>query len=132
VVARGGTADRGERGATVNGASGAPARVVQAPPGDGLVTAANLSRRATLGEANPCAGYYPSEADDDTGVVTLTLVVSADGVVASSAVIEETPKGQGFGKAARACLQRKRFEPSLDRGGKAVAAATTLRVRFVR
>lgn len=132
VVARGGTADHGERGATVKGVGSAPAPVVSAPPSDGLVAAANLSRRATLNEANACAGYYPSEADADSGAVTLTLVVRADGAVTSAAVLSETPAGQGFGKAARACLQNKRFEPSLDREGKAVAAATTIKVRFVR
>jgi protein TonB len=132
VVARGGTADHGEKGATVKGVGTAPAPVAVAPPSDGLVPAANLSRRATLNEPNACAGYYPSEADADSGAVTLTLVVRADGAVTSSAVLSESPAGQGFGKAARACLQNKRFEPSLDRAGNVVAAATTLKVRFVR
>jgi TonB family protein len=132
VVARGGTADDGEKGATVKGVGSAAARAAAAPPGGGLVAAADLSRRATLNEPNACAGFYPSEADADSGAVTLTLVVRADGVVASSAVLSESPAGQGFGKAARSCLQNKRFEPSLDRAGNAVAAATTLKVRFVR
>jgi protein TonB len=64
--------------------------------------------------------------------VTLTVVVRADGGVSSASVVSESPAGQGFGKAARACIQRKRFEPSLDRSGTAVAAATTIKLRFVR
>lgn len=133
VVARGGTADRGERGATAKGiGSAAVTAAVTAPPGDGLVAAANLSRRAALNEPNACAGFYPSEAEADSGSVTLTLVVRADGVVASSSVLSEAPAKQGFGKAARACLQQKRFDPSLDRAGKPVAAATTIKVSFVR
>jgi protein TonB len=132
VVAHGGTADHAERGATVKGTGAAPAAPNAAPVGDGLTPAADLSRRATLSEANACAGFYPSEASADSGTVALTLVVRADGSVTSAAVVSESPAGQGFGLAARSCLQRKRFEPSLDRAGKAVAAATTIRVRFVR
>jgi protein TonB len=117
----------------VKGVGSVPAPpVAVAPAGDGLTAAADLSRRASLSEANACAGFYPSEASADSGTVALTLVVRADGAVTSAAVVSESPAGQGFGLAARACLQRKRFEPSLDRAGKAVAAATTIRVRFVR
>lgn len=132
VVARGGTADRGERGATAAGAGSAPVRTVAGSPSDVLVPAANLSRRAALNERDACAGFYPSEADADSGAVTLTVVVRADGGVSSASVVSESPAGQGFGKAARACIQRKRFEPSLDQSGTAVAAATTIKLRFVR
>jgi protein TonB len=133
VVARGGTADHGAHGASAAGVGSTPAPTrAAAPPGDGLVLAANLSRRATLNEPDACAGFYPSEADVDSGVVTLTVVVRADGNVTSTAVLSETPSGQGFGKAARACLQRKHFEPSLDRAGNVVAAATSIRLRFSR
>lgn len=134
VVARGGTADRGVRGATAAGvATGAPRAVGSGPPQDGaLVDAANLSRRAELAEANACAGYYPSDANADSGLVTVAVVVRANGAAASVAVVSENPVGQGFGKAARACLQSQRFVPALDRAGGAVAAATTIRLRFVR
>ncbi len=132
VVARGGTAEHGEHGATAASVGSAPVRTATAPPTDGLVAAANLSRRATLNERDACAGFYPSEANVDSGAVTLTVVVRADGAVSSSSVLSESPVGQGFGKAARACLQKKRFEPSLDRAGTAVAAATTFKLRFLR
>jgi protein TonB len=132
VVARGGTADHGERGATAAGVGSVPVPVAAPPGTDGLVAAANLSRRAALHEANACAGFYPSEADADSAAVTLTLVVRADGGVSSATVVSETPAGQGFGKAARACLQQKHFEPSLDRAGTPVTAATTIKLRFSR
>jgi periplasmic protein TonB len=133
VVARGGTADRGAHGATAAGVGTAPVRAAAAaPPSDGLVAPENLSRRATLNERDACAGFYPSEADADSGAVTLRVIVRADGTVTSSSVVSESPAGQGFGKAARACLQKKRFEPSLDRAGTPVAAATSLKLRFVR
>jgi protein TonB len=132
VVARGGTADHGEHGAAAAGVGSAPVPAAAPPRGDGLVAAANLSRRAALHEANACAGFYPSEADADSGAVTLTLVVRADGGVSAASIVSESPAGQGFGKAARACLQTKRFEPSLDRSGTPVTAAATIRLRFSR
>jgi protein TonB len=133
VVARGGTAEHGASGATAAGVGTAPVRrSAGPPPQDGLVAAENLSRRAALNERDACAGFYPSEADADSGAVSLTVVVRADGAVSSASVLSESPAGQGFGKAARACLQKKRFEPSLDRAGTPVAAATTIKLRFVR
>jgi protein TonB len=132
VVARGGTAEHGERGATAAGVGSAPVPAAATPRTDGLVAAANLSRRAALHEANACAGFYPSEADADSGAVTLTLVVRADGRVSSTSIVSETPVGQGFGRAARACLQTKQLEPSLDRSGTPVTAATTIKLHFSR
>lgn len=132
VVARGGTADHGALGATARGVGSAVTTQAEKARADGIVAAANLSRRATLTALNPCAGFYPSEATSDAGAVTLTLVVRADGAVASAVVVSETPSGEGFGKAARTCLERKRFEPSLDLAGVAVTAATTIKIRFVR
>jgi periplasmic protein TonB len=131
VVARGGTADHGERGATAAGVGSAPVPVAS-PPRDGLVPASSLSRRASLRERDACAGFYPSEADADSGAVTVTVIVRPDGAVTSAAVVSESPAGQGFGKAARACLGSKRFEPALDRSGTPVLAATTVKLRFVR
>lgn len=130
VVARGGTADHGALGAAVGRVGNVPAGGSKAGPS--LVSASNLSRRATLREDNACAGFYPSEARDDGGTATVTVVVRADGSVLSTSIVSETPAGQGFGKAARARLQGKRFQPSLDRVGVAVDAATTIRLRFVR
>lgn len=129
VVARGGTAERGEVGAALTHAQ-MPARTASA--GDGLTPNANLSRRATLDEPNACAGSYPTDANVDSGSVTLTVVVRGDGVVTTASVLSETPANQGFGHAARTCIVRKRFTPALDRAGNAVATSTTLKVGFVR
>ncbi len=134
IVARGGTLDHGSvptplapRGpTTVRGASGA------AGGGDGVTTPENLSRAARLDEANPCAGFYPRTASADVGQVTLAVVVRATGELASSVVVSETPAGEGFGAAARACLARKTFAPAADKQGRAVTAALALRVKFTR
>ena len=101
MVARGGTADHGERGATAAGVGSVPVPVAAPPGTDGLVAAANLSRRAALHEANACAGFYPSEADADSGAVTLTLVVRADGGVSSASVVSEIPGGTGIRERRR-------------------------------
>lgn len=137
VVQRGGTSDFGQKGAIAGGgaptATGrAPAAPGPAPKSDGITPAANLSRAAKLTEVDACRGYYPSEAVDDAATATLTVVVRPGGDVASVSVLAETPAGQGFGRAARACLLTKRFSPALDRAGQAVTAATTMNVRFSR
>jgi len=134
IVARGGTLDRAAipaplapRGpTTVRGASGGTGG------GDGVTAPENLSRAARLDEANPCAGYYPRTASADVGQVTLALVVRATGELGSSVVVSETPAGEGFGAAARACLARKTFSPASDKQGRAVTAALALRVKFTR
>jgi TonB family protein len=132
VVARGGTAEHAERGATASGRGVIPARGATRVGAAPAVAASQLSRRATLATQSPCAGFYPSEARADQGAVTLTLVVRADGGVSSALVVSESPVGEGFGKAARACLELQRFDPALDRSGVAVTAPTTLRLRFTR
>lgn len=132
VVARGGSADHGEHGATAREVRSGLVQTAAQAGGEPLTAVSNLSRRAALAAQNPCVGFYPSEASVDSGAVTLTLVVRADGRVASALVVSETPAGEGFGKAARACLERQRFEPSLDRAGLAVTAPATIKLRFTR
>jgi protein TonB len=132
VVARGGTSDHGEGGGVAGARKGPPVAGTPAPQGAGIVPAENLSRRPTLNEANACRGFYPREASVDQGRVTIKVVVRPRGEVASISVLSESPVGEGFGRAARACLQRKRFEPGLDKEGAPVLSATTFQVRFER
>jgi protein TonB len=120
VVARGGTLDR------------APPAPISSPAGEGSIGAENLSRAARLEEADPCAGMYPLDAKVDGGFATASVVVRPEGQVGSVSIVSETPAGEGFGRAARACLARKTFAPARDREGKAVSAAITVRVRFTR
>lgn len=138
VVARGGTADFGVTGAVAGGKGDKPAPATTAPPappgprGDAIVPASDLSRGAKLEEADACRGFYPAGAEADSAVVTLTVVVRPGGDVQSVSVASESPAGQGFGGAARRCIQSKRFSPALDKEGKAVLSAAPLRVRFSR
>jgi hypothetical protein len=139
VVAKGGTADVGLPGAKVGGVVTTgktlanPGTTFVAPPAaPTIVPAANLSRMPKLEEANACKGFFPSGADDDSADATLVVVIKPDGGVSSASVVLETPKGQGFGNAARTCLLSKRFVPGLDKSGTAVLSSTTIRVHFNR
>ncbi len=138
VVAKAGTAEVGAEGAQAGGVpSGtgtAPAapKVVGSGTGDAIVPASDLSRGPALREPDACKGYFPSSADDDVATVSVTVVIKPNGDVASASVVFESPKGQGFGAAARSCLLGKRFDPGLDVNGKAVTTSTKVTVRFSR
>ncbi len=134
VVARGGTADVGAPGAKVGGAPRAPVGGSGAKPGGGevLVPAADLSRAPRLSTPDACKGYFPGAADADEAVVSVVAVVKANGAVSSVAIASESPRDQGFGKAARECLLAHRFVPALGRSGEEVATSTTVKVRFAR
>jgi len=133
VVARGGTADFGVKGAVAG-----PARpaVTQARPtattGGDLVPLANLSRKPALGESDPCRGFFPSSAQDDAASAGVFVVLSKTGKVTSARVVTESPAGQGFGAAARACMLSKSFVPALDRSGNPAATSLRVNVRFRR
>lgn len=138
VVAKGGTADVGLPGAKVGGVVtpgktlAAPTATFVAPAAPTIVPAANLSRMPKLEEANACKGFFPGGADDDAADATLVVVIKPDGGVSSASIVLESPKGQGFGSAARTCLLSKRFLPGLDKSGAAVLSSTTIRVHFSR
>lgn len=131
VVAKGGTAAVGLPGATLPSttASAAPA-----PPPKPVVEApvANLSRKPSLDVPDACRGWFPSSAEDDHALVTLRVIVRANGSVQSANVVAENPMGQGFGAAARTCLLARTFTPGLDEAGKPAMAQTTVNVRFSR
>ncbi|MFO0659972.1 MAG: hypothetical protein U0165_09105 [Polyangiaceae bacterium] len=135
VVARGGTADFGARGAQVTPTTpraAEPTAGSAARKADDVVAAADLSAQAKLTANDACRGYFPSGAESDNAVVALALVVRSDGRVGTATVLSESPASQGFGAAARTCMLASRFSPGLDKGGMAVTSATTIRVRFTR
>lgn len=134
TVGAGGTADKGEKdgkpAVPPSSAAQAPKPVVAAPPT--ITPPSNLSRPPKLAVADPCRGFFPASADDDAANVSVAVVVRPDGSVASANVVNETVTGQGFGKAARACLLATKFSPALDISGQSTHAAATVIVRFAR
>ena len=109
-----------------------PPRPVAPPASAAPPAIVNLSRKPSLSEANACKGFFPAAADDDEAVVSLEVSVRASGEVAAVTVVAETPRGQGFGAAARSCLLTRRFMPALDANGQPTPAATPIRVHFAR
>jgi hypothetical protein len=133
VVAIGGKADVGVKHAVVSstpgtGASGA----VKGPVGDALTPVADLSRKPSLGESDPCRGYFPTGAFDDVANASVMVTIGKSGAVSSVQLLAESPPRQGFGAAARTCMSRKRFSPGLTHDGKPAATAIRVNIRFAR
>jgi TonB family protein len=136
VAALGGTADVGKEGAKKNGKEGGTGTGGGGGGGPGVQTKAaptvDLSRAASLTVENPCKGFFPADADDDVAKVQVIVSVRADGTVEKAVVMDESPKGQGFGKAARTCMLSAKFNPAFGKDGKAIGATQTFNIRFTR
>jgi TonB family protein len=123
LVARGGSAERGE----ASPAPHAAATVTREEP-----IATRLSRAPLLLAHDGCRGFFPNAAPSNAGTVSVIATVRASGAIARLDIEQEAPAGQGFGRAARACLERQRFTPALDPEGATVAARTRIRIQFER
>jgi protein TonB len=108
------------------------ARAYGVPGGTGT-GAIDRSREPSLAEGTRWDCPFPEEADDDGmdhGVVTLSVTISASGSVDTVAV--KGDPGHGFGREARRCALRKRWQAGRDRAGNPIAATRLLNVRFDR
>lgn len=124
VTESGGTSTKAVRDTNVR-ASG-----VQAGTGTGAI---DRSRDPSLAEGTRWDCPFPEEADDDGlnhGVVTLSVTIGSSGSVEDVAV--KSDPGHGFGREARRCALRKRWQAGRDRAGNPVAATRLLNVRFER
>jgi protein TonB len=126
VVARGGTAMQATRPV-----ASVPARPA-APPPEISTAHSDWTRAPRLDESDPCSGFFPRNAVADVGRVALVVVIDPGGRVTSTAIADESPPGDGFGQAARACLATKILTPALDRDGRPTHATATVRIRFSR
>jgi Gram-negative bacterial TonB protein C-terminal len=134
VVAVGGTAAFGAAGARVSKVSGNAelAPPTTRPASDALTPASDLSRKPRLPGSDPCRGFFPGAARDDSGDVAVLVTIAKSGRVAGTQLLSEIPRGQGFGAAARTCLSSQSFVPALDRAGNAAATAVRVNIRFSR
>jgi hypothetical protein len=134
VVAVGGTAALGAVGARVApvGGSAPLAPVTARPAGDPLTPVSDLSRKPRLPGGDPCRGFFPGAAQDDVGDVAVMVTIAKSGRVSQTQLVSESPRGQGFGAAARTCLASQTFVPALDRAGNAAATAIRVNLRFSR
>lgn len=133
VVAIGGRAEVGVKQAASAALPGpSSSRLVHAPAGDALTPVGDLSRKPSLGESDPCRGYFPSAASDDVATAAVMVTIGKSGSVSSVQLLSESPLKQGFGTAARACMASKHFSPGLTRDGQPTATAIRVNIRFTR
>jgi protein TonB len=119
-------------GTSANAVRDTNARAYGVPGGTGT-GAIDRSRDPSLAEGTRWDCPFPEEADDDGmdhGVVTLSVTISANGSVDTVAVKDDP--GHGFGREARRCALRKRWQAGRDRAGNPIAATRLLNVRFDR
>jgi len=132
VVAVGGTAAVGAASARATAAAGSAKAAPPRPVAEALTAASDLSRKPQLPGADPCRGFFPASARDDVGSVAVMVTIGRTGGVRSTQLLSETPIGQGFAAAARACLASQQFVPALDRAGNSAATAVRVNLRFSR
>lgn len=132
VVAIGGKAEVGVKQAALSPVAGVGTSAVKGPVGDALTPVSDLSRKPSLGESDPCRGYFPRAASDDVASAAVLVTISKSGAVSGVQLLSESPPKQGFGAAARACMTSKHFSPGLTHDGKPAATAIRVNIRFAR
>lgn len=136
TAALGGTADQGGPNAKASGTPGGNGNGSPTSTGTGAAVQVkppvDMSKPASLAIDNPCKGFFPGDADDDLATVKVMVTVKPDGGVQTVAVLDENPKGQGFGKAARTCMLSAKFNAALGVDGKATSATQQFNIRFTR
>jgi protein TonB len=123
------TAVYGARNTAPGGAPGGTGKT-PGPAGNGP----DRSRAASLAGSKDWKCDFPPEADVDQidqAFVVVQVATRADGSPDRVTILSDP--GHGFGRAARVCAMRERYDPALDREGNAVAGSTkSIRIRFER
>ena len=83
-----------------------------------------------LATRDPCAGYFPGAAAAKRGQVQLAIDVDAEGHARAREILLESPRGQGFEGAAKACALQLHFAPALDAYGHPVSGRARIALRF--
>jgi protein TonB len=121
-----GTSGTGVPGGTGTGVAGSKQGVVGGT-GTGTAQPVTLSLKDWK-----CPWPEDAEYEDfDQQVVSIRVVVAEDGRVEKADIVSDP--GFGFGKAARDCARRVRFNPAKDVQGRAIKAMSPpINVRFLR
>ena len=107
----------------------APAATVEPPRPPAVIT---HPRWASQPSAAQMERAFPRRAltEGVSGSAAMTCLVSANGALSSCAVAAETPRGQGFGRAASGLTQYFRMSPATVDGQAIDSARVTFTVRF--
>lgn len=131
AIHAGGTTQEG--GTSTVAARDTNARANGVVGGTGTQPQVNRARTASLAGGARWDCPFPEEADEeeiDHAVVTLKIAVGVDGTTQSVEVVSDP--GDGFGREAKRCALRKRFQSALDRAGTPIASTALINVRFDR
>jgi protein TonB len=92
------------------------------------------SRAASLAGSKEWKCDFPPEADVDQidqAFVVVQVATRTDGSPDHVSILSDP--GHGFGRAARVCAMKERYDPALDHDGNAIAGSTkSIRIRFER
>jgi hypothetical protein len=107
----------------------APA-AVRAP--DVVTPESELARAPSLIGGDGCRSEFPQQTSADVGQVRAIAIIGAGGELTRVEVEYESPRAQGFGAAARACLSHQQFGPALDKHGRPTRARLRVTLHFAR
>jgi hypothetical protein len=122
-----GVVARASTPAPVTVAAPAPVRAA-----DAVTPESELQRPPSLIGGDGCRSEFPQRASADVGQVRAIAIIDAAGAMTRLELESETPRAQGFGAAARACLSHQRFAPALDKHGLPARARLRVTLHFAR
>jgi protein TonB len=107
----------------------APPATVQPPRPPAVITSPRWASRPTAAQMDRA---YPSRAIANglAGSAQMNCLVSASGTLSNCSIVSETPRGQGFGRAASGLTQYFRLSPGTVDGQPIDGARVAFTVRF--
>jgi protein TonB len=136
-TAVGGTTQIGGKATTATNSAAAVATGVVGGTGKGPAPPATKVDRSRVARINSLANLercpFPAEADAeqvDEAVVGIEVKVSVDGRAEMVAITRDP--GHGFGREARKCALRERYQTALDVDGNPIPGAYKVNFRFSR